>query len=177
MVSFGQNRSKLTDIRCRASYYGSRISSVSQSNKNQWIMKRRAFFNWASISLLASYFPVALAACSSSNSDRSTNATLKATEDSISMGTEAELQSAGYLLNEESKVMVVRDSEGAIVALNPTCTHRGCIVEWNQENTLVCPCHNAKFAADGEVLAQPAVEPLATYEVKQENGEILVELA
>ena len=143
-------------------------------------MKRRAFINWAGIGLLASYFPVALVACSS-DSDRSTNVTPTAedaTENSISMGTEAELQSAGYLLNEESQVMVVRDRQGAIVALNPTCTHRGCIVEWNEEsNTLVCPCHNAKFAADGEVLAQPAVEPLATYEVKQENGEILVKLA
>ena len=142
-------------------------------------MKRRAFINWAGIGLLASYFPVALVACSS-DSDRSTNVTPTAedaTENSISMGTEAELQSAGYLLNEESQVMVVRDSEGAIVALNPTCTHRGCIVEWQEEsNSLVCPCHNAKFAADGEVLAQPAVEPLATYEVKQENGEILVKL-
>ena len=143
-------------------------------------MKRRAFINWAGIGLLASYFPVALVACSS-DSDRSTNVTPTAedaTENSISMGTEAELQSAGYLLNEESQVMVVRDSEGAIVALNPTCTHRGCIVEWQDEsNTLVCPCHNAKFAADGEVLAQPAVEPLATYEVTVENGEILVKLA
>ena len=143
-------------------------------------MKRRTFLNWAGIGLLASYFPVALAACSS-NSDRSTNATPTAEaaiEDLISIGTEAELQSAGYLLNEESKVIVVRDDEGAIVALNPTCTHRGCIVEWNEKsNTLVCPCHNAKFSADGEVLAQPAVEPLATYEVRQENGEILVKLA
>ena len=142
-------------------------------------MKRRAFLNWAGIGLLASYFPVALAACSD-NSDRTTNAasTAGTNEDTISMGTEAELESAGYLLNEESKVMVVRDSEGNNLALNPTCTHRGCIVEWNQESAnLVCPCHNAKFSADGEVLAKPALEPLATYEVRQENGEILVELA
>lgn len=136
-------------------------------------MKRRTFFNWAGVGLLASYFPVALAACSNSGDGR-TNA---AAENFISLGTEAELESAGYLLNEESKVIVVRGREG-IVALNPTCTHRGCTVAWNDKaDALVCPCHNAKFAADGTVLGKPAVDPLATYEVKQENGEILVKLA
>lgn len=141
-------------------------------------MNRRTFLNWAGIGLVASYFPIALAACQSS-SDNSTSATptAAATEDFISLGTEVELQTNGYLLNEASKVMVVRDG-GKIVALNPTCTHRGCIVEWNSEaNTLVCPCHDAKFAPDGEVLAQPAVEPLSTYQVRQDNGEILVKLA
>lgn len=145
-------------------------------------MKRRTFLNWAGVSLLASYFPLALAACSSSSGARQTSEAAStvntAAEDFVSLGTEAELQSAGYLLNEESKVIVVRNSEDNIVALNPTCTHRGCIVEWNAKaDSLVCPCHNAKFAPDGQVLAKPAVEPLSTYEIKQENGEILVKLA
>ena len=143
-------------------------------------MNRRTFLNWAGIGLVASYFPIALAACQSS-SDNATSATPTAetaTEDFVSLGTEAELESTGYLLNEESKIIVVRDRGGEIVALNPTCTHRGCILEWDSEaSTLVCPCHDAKFAPDGEVLAQPAVEPLSTYEVRQDNGEILVKLA
>lgn len=141
-------------------------------------MNRRTFLNWAGIGLVASYFPIALAACQA-DSDNSTSATpTTTTEDFISLGTEAELESNGYLLNEQSKVMVVRDGGGEIVALNPTCTHRGCTVEWNNEaNNLVCPCHDAKFAPDGQVLAQPAVEPLSTYEVRQDNGEILVKLA
>lgn len=139
-------------------------------------MKRRTFFNWAGIGLLASYFPIALAACSQTNSDRDTAGTTTQ-EDFVSVGTIAELQSAGYLLNEESKVVVVRDGEDKIIALNPTCTHRGCIVEWDSDsNILVCPCHNAKYATSGKVLAKPAVEPLSTYEVQQENGEILVKL-
>ena len=138
-------------------------------------MKRRTFFNWAGIGLLASYFPLALAACSQANSDRNTAKTTTQ-EDFVSVGTIAELQSAGYILNEESKVVVVRDGE-EIIALNPTCTHRGCIVEWDSDsNILVCPCHNAKYAPSGKVLAQPAVEPLSTYEVQQKNGEILVKL-
>ena len=137
-------------------------------------MKRRTFFNWAGIGLLASYFPLALAACSQGSGDPIETTT---NEDLVSVGTIAELESAGYILNEESKVVVVRDGEDKIIALNPTCTHRGCIVEWDSDsNILVCPCHNAKYAPSGKVIAKPAVEPLSTYEVQQENSEILVKL-
>ena len=138
-------------------------------------MNRRTFLNWAGIGLLASYFPIALAACSQTNSDRDTIETTTQ-EDFVSVGIIAELQSAGYILNEESKVVVVQDGE-EIIALNPTCTHRGCIVEWDSDsNILVCPCHDAKYAPNGKVIAKPAVEPLSTYEVQQKNGEILVKL-
>ena len=142
-------------------------------------MKRRKFLNWAGVGLLASYFPVALAACSDGG-DRTTTATESdpGAEDFMSLGTAEELQSTGYLLNEESEVIVVKDSDGQIVALNPTCTHQGCIVEWKEDfNTFVCPCHNAKYAADGEVLAKPAQTPLSSYEVKEENGQVLVKLS
>ncbi|MBE9046737.1 Rieske (2Fe-2S) protein [Pleurocapsales cyanobacterium LEGE 10410] len=142
-------------------------------------MKRRKFFNWVGVGLLASYFPVALAACSAG--EDSTTATTEANPsagDLLSLGTTAELQSAGYLLNEESEVIVVQDSEGQLIALNPICTHQGCVVQWQEaSNTLVCPCHNAKYAPDGEVLAKPATAPLSSYEVKEENGEILVKVS
>ncbi|MEM7590021.1 MAG: Rieske (2Fe-2S) protein [Cyanobacteria bacterium P01_A01_bin.83] len=144
-------------------------------------MKRRSFLNWAGIGLLASYFPVALAACSQTSDDNSSNQTESSdtsnAEDFVSVGTEAELQSDGYLLNEESKIIVVQDSEKQLLALNPTCTHQGCIVDWDSEsNTFICPCHYAKYAPDGKVLAKPASEDLPTYEVKSENGEILVKV-
>ena len=130
-------------------------------------MKRREFIQWAGLSAIASYLPVALVACSSEASNSK--------EKAISVGTVAELESAGYLLDEESKVMVVKNAEGELSAVNPTCTHRGCVVEWKADaNALVCPCHNAKFAPDGKVLAKPATTDLPTYEVTTENDEILV---
>ncbi|MEM8677411.1 MAG: Rieske (2Fe-2S) protein [Cyanobacteria bacterium P01_G01_bin.67] len=143
-------------------------------------MQRRSFLNWAGIGLLASYFSVALAACSQTSTDTNSQEASISDADGefVSLGTEAELQSAGYLLNEESKIIVVRDREAQLFALNPTCTHQGCIVDWSREsNTLVCPCHNAQYAPDGEVLAKPAPESLPVYEVKSENGEILVKVA
>lgn len=139
-------------------------------------MKRRKFLNWVGIGLLASYFPVALAACA--DADSNTAATSEAEGDFVSIGTTEELQQAGYLLNKESKVIVVRDSNDELSALNPVCTHQGCIVEWSPDSdTFICPCHNAKYAPDGEVLAAPAPAPLATYQVQEENGEIMVRLS
>ncbi|MEM9508901.1 MAG: Rieske 2Fe-2S domain-containing protein [Cyanobacteria bacterium P01_E01_bin.35] len=94
-------------------------------------MQRRSFLNWAGIGLLASYFSVALAACSQTSTDTNSQEASISDADGefVSLGTEAELQSAGYLLNEESKIIVVRDREAQLFALNPTCTHQGCIVD------------------------------------------------
>lgn len=139
-------------------------------------MKRRKFLNWVGIGLLASYFPVALAACTDADSNTAAT-TSEADGEFVSLGTTEELQASGYLLNKESKVIVVRNGNNELSALNPVCTHQGCIVEWSPDsNTLVCPCHNAEYAPDGEVLAAPAPAPLTTYPVKEENGGIMVRL-
>lgn len=55
------------------------------------------------------------------------------------------------------KVAAYRDEKGKVHALNPTCTHMGCIVNWNpEERSWDCPCHGARFAIDGKVLTGPA---------------------
>lgn len=136
-------------------------------------MKRREFINWAGLGLIASYLPVALVACSESESiDRTANA-----EELFPIGTVSQLEEASYLLDKEAEVLVIRDSEGELKAVNPTCTHQGCIVDWSaDENQFICPCHNAKYAPDGKVLAKPAPSPLSTYQVQEDNGNILVSL-
>jgi cytochrome b6-f complex iron-sulfur subunit len=136
-------------------------------------VERRNFLKWTGIGLLASYFPLALAACSN-KSDRNT---VDAAEKFKTIGTTAQLKADGYLLNEKSKVLVVRQ-DNQLIAVNPTCTHRGCTVKLDKsDNTLICPCHDAKFGLGGEVLTKPAKTPLPTYQVKEENGAILVEIA
>jgi len=59
------------------------------------------------------------------------------------------------------RVAAYRDANGKVVALSPTCTHLGCLVNWNEaESTWDCPCHGSRFKPTGQVLAGPAESPL-----------------
>jgi Rieske Fe-S protein len=60
------------------------------------------------------------------------------------------------------KVGVYRDDAGAVHAVSLRCTHLGCLLHFNDaERSWDCPCHGSRFDVDGEVLAGPAVRPLA----------------
>jgi glycine/D-amino acid oxidase-like deaminating enzyme/nitrite reductase/ring-hydroxylating ferredoxin subunit len=60
------------------------------------------------------------------------------------------------------KIAAYRDSMGGVIPLSATCTHLGCIVEWNAgEKSWDCPCHGSRFAPDGHVLNGPAITGLA----------------
>jgi Rieske Fe-S protein len=60
------------------------------------------------------------------------------------------------------KIAVSRDAEGKLHACSAVCTHVGCHVHWNTtEQCWDCPCHGSQFAPTGEVLAGPAISPLA----------------
>ena len=61
----------------------------------------------------------------------------------------------------EGKAAVYRDDDGAAHVVSATCTHMGCLVEWNEaERSWDCPCHGSRFDTDGTVLAGPATHPL-----------------
>jgi glycine/D-amino acid oxidase-like deaminating enzyme/nitrite reductase/ring-hydroxylating ferredoxin subunit len=62
---------------------------------------------------------------------------------------------------EGKKRAVYRDGQGAVHALNPVCTHMGCLVDFNTaEKSWDCPCHGSRFGTDGTILNGPAVKPL-----------------
>ena len=62
------------------------------------------------------------------------------------------------------EVLIVRDSESSVHAINPTCTHKKCTVKFRPEDSrFACPCHTSAFALDGTVLGGPAPRPLETY--------------
>jgi glycine/D-amino acid oxidase-like deaminating enzyme/nitrite reductase/ring-hydroxylating ferredoxin subunit len=63
------------------------------------------------------------------------------------------------------RVAAYRDESGATTLRSATCTHMGCIVDWNEaERTWDCPCHGSRFKPNGDVIAGPAEAPLPKVE-------------
>ncbi|AFY32548.1 ubiquinol-cytochrome c reductase iron-sulfur subunit [Calothrix sp. PCC 7507] len=138
-------------------------------------MKRRDFINWVGLGGIASSLPIAIAACSSQTKTPSSSAS----KDWQTVGTLAELDKAGQLLVENSPVgpvLVVGTSKaGNLIAVNPTCTHKGCTVAWKAAaKKFICPCHKSEFSVDGKAQKGPADKPLSNYAAKIEGNSIVV---
>jgi Rieske Fe-S protein len=73
---------------------------------------------------------------------------------------------------------IIRKSEAPedIVILSSRCTHLSCRVNWSDEaNGFLCPCHDAKFGMQGEVLDGPPPEALGHFEFEiTEDGTITI---
>lgn len=62
---------------------------------------------------------------------------------------------------EGKPIALYKDDRGKIVALDPVCTHAGCIVGWNTaEKSWDCPCHGGRFDCEGKLLNGPPTKGL-----------------
>ena len=60
-----------------------------------------------------------------------------------------------------------------VFAIN--CAHLGCPVRWFSESQLfMCPCHGGVYYADGSRASGPPERGLFTYDLKVENGKLLI---
>jgi cytochrome b6-f complex iron-sulfur subunit len=77
-----------------------------------------------------------------------------------------------------SRVLVFRDPEHRLRALDARCTHEGCTVQYvANEGVVWCACHNARFDLDGRVIAGPPPRPLPRYVAHEDDaGSVLVTL-
>lgn len=67
------------------------------------------------------------------------------------------------------KLAIHKSMNGEVTALDPVCTHAGCIVNWNaEEKSWDCPCHGGRFSAAGKVLTGPPRKDLKTLDINQE---------
>jgi len=63
-------------------------------------------------------------------------------------------------------VILIRVSTDDLRAFSATCTHLGCIVEYQKNYKRIwCNCHNGQYNLEGEVVAGPPPRPLARYDV------------
>jgi 3-phenylpropionate/trans-cinnamate dioxygenase ferredoxin subunit len=75
-------------------------------------------------------------------------------------------------------LVVLVNLDGEFYAIEDVCTHDGGpLGEGELEgHELICPRHGARFdVRTGDALTLPAFEPAPTYEVRLENGDVLVE--
>ncbi|MBW4647633.1 MAG: ubiquinol-cytochrome c reductase iron-sulfur subunit [Kastovskya adunca ATA6-11-RM4] len=140
-------------------------------------MNRRTFLSWVGVGGLASFLPVAIAACSPETETPVSQSS--PTNKFQSVGTVAELEQNGQINKKlaGTPLLVIRNptAPDSLLAVNPTCTHAGCEVNWNpDQKAFACPCHGSKFAPDGKVLEGPANEPLTAYQAKVEGDSVVV---
>ena len=75
-------------------------------------------------------------------------------------------------------MVVVVNLDGEYYCVEDVCTHDGGPLGEGKldHGQLVCPRHGARFdVRTGDALTLPAFEPVATYQVKVESGDLLVE--
>lgn len=89
------------------------------------------------------------------------------TVDSIPQGTPQRL--------EAYDVFLIRNDEG-IAAVSGQCPHMGCGVH-PADGGFACPCHGSTFGPDGTVQRGPAATDLVWFEVRIEDGHVVVDPA
>jgi menaquinol-cytochrome c reductase iron-sulfur subunit len=74
----------------------------------------------------------------------------------------------GWVTIEERKAAWVVTKDGRnFTVYDPRCTHLGCAYSWKEDRQgFFCPCHNAVFDIDGEVVSGPPPRPLDRLETK-----------
>jgi Rieske Fe-S protein len=80
----------------------------------------------------------------------------------------------GQTANIPAYVRCAAPGKFTVFAIN--CAHLGCPVRWFSESQLfMCPCHGGVYYADGSRASGPPERGLFTYDVKVENGKVLID--
>jgi Rieske Fe-S protein len=74
-----------------------------------------------------------------------------------------------------NQIFLVRDAKGKVVALEATCRHMGCQINWvGADKKFECPCHGSQYAMSGKVVQGPAQHNLYQHKVVVKAGQVWV---
>lgn len=74
----------------------------------------------------------------------------------------------GIVRHHEKLYGVYRNENGQLYAVSPVCPHRGCALEWNdEEKTWDCPCHGSRFDYTGRRMYHPARAALNRADIRE----------
>jgi Rieske Fe-S protein len=115
---------------------------------------------------------------------RKADVVAQAQDDKITLSKEESsklLASEGSLLVEpkgtHDKILVVHAKDGSLHAVSAICTHMGCTVLYDEKlGHIRCPCRGSQYGLDGHNLKGPAKRPLKPYEIRTENGLVIITL-
>ncbi len=72
-------------------------------------------------------------------------------------------------------VYVYRKSDSETLVFSNVCTHLACRVKWEDSAKIYhCPCHDAEFGPEGQIITGPQKAPMARYESKVENDTLMI---
>ena len=74
----------------------------------------------------------------------------------------------GYSLISD-RLIVIRISSSKFIALNITCTHKKCAVDYDGES-FTCPCHGSEYDKRGKVTHGPATKNLKSYKTNYDES-------
>ncbi len=85
-------------------------------------------------------------------------------------------RTTGWIVNqEELSAYVLTDDGRNYIAMSNICSHLGCRVRWiADQDGFFCPCHNAVFNKEGQVVSGPPPRPLDRFEVKVEDDQLFL---
>ena len=74
-------------------------------------------------------------------------------------------------------VYVYRKNETEVMVFSNVCTHLACRVTfYDDTREYDCPCHDAQFDIEGNIIAGPQPRPMDRYETKVEEGQLSIRL-
>jgi succinate dehydrogenase / fumarate reductase iron-sulfur subunit len=81
----------------------------------------------------------------------------------------------GILKSYPRRSYIVLNESGEISAIDPTCTHLGCICYWDESiRMFLCPCHGGAFDINGNVTLGPPPKPLERLDVEVTGNRLYI---